>query len=205
MAWPTPKKGSVGLETIKKFHFFLEDLSGFNFVTAKFTSTSNRDWSWEMDPLWKFKTKNCPFILANHLHPRQEQVASNGKRCCAFNRILKVPCTTSCLNQLTRSIYTATIKKHRIEQDLAWRRPEYQQRDDKVILLYINVHSEMSKIVQNYLLTLNAEALPHLAKSLKQTPSDDQRFLSVGHALAEQHFVSYEHARKWLGDCFSSK
>ncbi|QQP55264.1 Transposase [Caligus rogercresseyi] len=36
-------------------------------------------------------------------------------------------------------------------------------------------------------------------------PSDYYLFASMGHALAEQRFTSYEYVRKWLDDWFASK
>ena len=37
------------------------------------------------------------------------------------------------------------------------------------------------------------------------TPSDYHLFSSMGHALAERHFDSYEDVRKWLDEWFASK
>ena len=58
-------------------------------------------------------------------------------------------------------------------------------------------------MVQNYLETLNWEVLPHPAYSSNLAPSDYH--LSMGHALAERHFDSYEDIRKWLDEWFASK
>ena len=59
-------------------------------------------------------------------------------------------------------------------------------------------------MVQNYLETLNWEVLLHPAYS-DLAPSDYHLFSSMGHALAEQHFDSYEDVRKWLNEWFASK
>ena len=59
-------------------------------------------------------------------------------------------------------------------------------------------------MVQNYLETLNWEVLPHPAYSPDLAPSDYHLF-SMGHALAERHFDSYEDVRKWLDEWFASK
>ncbi|QQP41422.1 Transposase [Caligus rogercresseyi] len=45
----------------------------------------------------------------------------------------------------------------------------------------------------------------HTAYSPDLAPSDYYLFASMGHALAEQHFTSYEDVRKWLDDWFASK
>ena len=58
-------------------------------------------------------------------------------------------------------------------------------------------------MVQNYLETLNWEVLP-IPYSPDLTPSDYHLFSSIGHALAERHFDSYEDVRKWF-DEFASK
>jgi len=51
-------------------------------------------------------------------------------------------------------------------------------------------------MVQNYLETLNWEVLPHPAYSPDLAPFDYHLFSSMGHALAERHFDSYEDIRK---------
>ena len=60
-------------------------------------------------------------------------------------------------------------------------------------------------MVQNYLETLNWEVLPHPAYSPDLASSDYHLFSSIGHALAERHFDSYEDVRKWLDEWFASK
>jgi len=45
----------------------------------------------------------------------------------------------------------------------------------------------------------HAAYLPDLA------PSDYHLFASMGHALAEQHFDSYEDVKKWLDEWFAAK
>jgi len=53
-------------------------------------------------------------------------------------------------------------------------------------------------MVQNYLETLNWEVLPYLAYLSDFAPSDYHLFSSMGHALVERHFDSYEDVRKCL-------
>ena len=60
-------------------------------------------------------------------------------------------------------------------------------------------------MVQNYLETLNWKILPHAAYSPDMAHSDYHLFSPMGHALAEQHFDSYEGVRKWLDESFASK
>jgi len=103
-----------------------------------------------------------------------------------------------------------TINAHRYHQQLIKlhcalreKRPHYWKRHDKQIFLH--APSYMSTMVQNYLETLNWEVLPHSAYSPDLAPSDYHLFSSMGHALAERHFDSYEDVRKWLDKWFASK
>jgi len=76
---------------------------------------------------------------------------------------------------------------------------------DKLIFLHDNAPSHTSTMVQNYLKIFNWEVLPHLAYSPDLAPSDYHLFSSMGHALTERHFDSYEDVRKWLDEWFASK
>ena len=65
--------------------------------------------------------------------------------------------------------------------------------------------SHVAKQMKTYLEMLKWEVLPHSLYSPDITPSDYQLFWSVAHGLAEQHFYSYENAKKmvWLMVCLS--
>ncbi|EGI57774.1 Mariner Mos1 transposase [Acromyrmex echinatior] len=65
-------------------------------------------------------------------------------------------------------------------------------RQHKVILLH-----DLAKFVKEMLEALHWEVLPHAAYSPDCAPSDYHLFRSMAHALAEEHFNSYEDVEKW--------
>jgi len=74
------------------------------------------------------------------------------------------------------------------------KRPEYQKRQHKVIFLHDNAPSHTAKPVLGHVGSW--EVLPHAAYSPDLAPSDYHLFASMGHALAEQRFGSYEDMKK---------
>lgn len=94
-----------------------------------------------------------------------------------------------------------------LNQALREKRPEYEKRQHKVILLHNNAPSHTAKPVKETIEASNWEweILSHAAYSPDLAPSDYYLFASLGHALAEQRFISYENVRKWLDDWFASK
>lgn len=93
----------------------------------------------------------------------------------------------------------------KINRALHDKRPNYQQSHERLIFLHDNAPAHKSTFVRNYLDALNWEVLPHPPYSPDLAPSDYHLFSSMSHALAEQHFNSYEDVRKWLDDWFASK
>ena len=87
---------------------------------------------------------------------------------------------------------------------LCMKKPVYRKRHDKLIFLHDNAPSHMSTMVQNYLETLHSTGKYPIPYSPDLASSDYHLFSSMVHALAEQHFDSYEDVRKWL-DEFVSK
>lgn len=82
---------------------------------------------------------------------------------------------------------------------------KWVKRQHKVILLHDNAPSHTAKQVTDTIEAFNWEILAHAAYSPDLAPSDYHLFASLGHALAEQHFDSYENVRKWLDNWFASK
>ena len=85
------------------------------------------------------------------------------------------------------------------------KRPEWARRHGKVILLHDNAPPHKAKPVQDTIKTLGWEQLPHPLYSPDLASSDYHLFSSMGHALAEQHFDSYEEVENWVSDWFALK
>ena len=83
-----------------------------------------------------------------------------------------------------------------LNRSLLEKRPEYQKRQHKVFFLHDNAPSHKAKPGRDTLQALSWEVLPHAAYSPDLAPSDYHLFTSMGHALAEQHFDSYEDLKK---------
>jgi len=79
--------------------------------------------------------------------------------------------------------------------------PLYEPRQND--LQYDNARSHISQPV--YLETLKWEVLSHPPYSPNIAPSDYYLFRSMAHDLAEQHFHSYEDAKKWVDSWVASK
>ena len=92
-----------------------------------------------------------------------------------------------------------------LNQALREKRPEYQKRQRKVILLHDNAPSHTAKPVKETIEAFSWEILSHAACSPDLAPSDYYLFASMGHALSDQYFTSYENVRKWLDVWFASK
>ena len=87
-----------------------------------------------------------------------------------------------------------------LNQALREKRPEYQKRQHKVILLHDNAPSHTAKPVEKTIEAFSWEILSHAAYSPDLAPSDYYLFASMGHALSDQRFTSYENVRKCLDD-----
>jgi [histone H3]-lysine36 N-dimethyltransferase SETMAR len=77
-----------------------------------------------------------------------------------------------------------------------------------VILLHDNaMHhpSHTAKRTKEKIETFSWEILLHAAYSPDLAPSDYHLFASMGHALAEKRFTSYENVQNWVEDWFASK
>ena len=92
-----------------------------------------------------------------------------------------------------------------LNQALREKRPEYQKRQHKVVLLHGNAPSHTAKPVKETIEAFGWETLSRAAYSPDLAPSDYYLFASMGHVLSDQHFTSYENVRKWLDNWFALK
>jgi len=93
----------------------------------------------------------------------------------------------------------------RLSRALRKRRPQYEQRHDKVILQHDNAGPYVAQTVKTYLETLRWEVLPHPTYSPDIALSDYQLFRSMTHILSEQKFSSYGDTKKWVDSWITSK
>ena len=88
------------------------------------------------------------------------------------------------------------LQLRRLSRALKEKRLLYEQRNDKVILQHDNAGPHVAKPVKTYLEILKWEVLPHPPYSPDIAPFNYHLFRSMTHGLAEQHFHSYEDAKK---------
>ena len=113
--------------------------------------------------IFRILNANLGLIPPNHEHLPQNQIASDGRRCCAFGGISRI------YYELLKP--GETVNAHRYHQQLIKlhralreKRLHYRKKHDKLIFLHDNALSHTSTMVQNYLETLNWE-VPHPAYS----------------------------------------
>lgn len=105
--------------------------------------------------------------------------------------------------RITGEVYRRQLM--RLSRALREKRPQYSDRHDKVILQHDNARPHVAQPVKTYLETLKWEVLPHPPYSPDIAPSDYHLFRSMTHGLADQHFHSYEEAKKWVDDWIEAK
>ena len=85
------------------------------------------------------------------------------------------------------------------------KRPQYEQRHDKVILQHDNARLHVGTPVKTYLKTLKWEVLPQPPYSPNVAPFDYYLFRSMAHGLADQQFHPYEDIEIWLDSWRASR
>ena len=112
--------------------------------------------------------------------------------------------------ELLKPNETITGERHRtplmrLSRALREKRPQYEQRHEKVILQHDNARPHVDKYVKTYLETLKWEVLHHPPYSPDIAPSDYYLFRSMKHGLVDQQFRSYEDIKKWFYSWIASK
>ena len=102
--------------------------------------------------------------------------------------------------ELSKTNETVTADRYRtqllrLSRALKEKRPQYQERHDKVILQLENVRPHVVKPVMTYLEMSKREILPHLPYSPGVASSTHHLFRSIAHGLACQHFRSYKEVK----------
>ena len=103
---------------------------------------------------------------------------------------------------ITGDLYRTQLM--RLSRALKDKRPQYNERHDKVILQHNNARPHVAKVIKTYLETLKWEVLPHPPYSWDVASSDYHLFRSMAHGLANQVFRSYEEV-KWIDSWIASK
>jgi len=83
----------------------------------------------------------------------------------------------------------------RLHQALKDKRPQYNEKHNKVILQQDNARS-YRKVGQNILGNVEMESPTPYSPDI--TPSDYHLFRSMAHGLANQHLRSYEEVKNWI-------
>lgn len=86
----------------------------------------------------------------------------------------------------------------RLSRALGEKRPQYEQRHEKVMLQHDNARLHISKPVKSYLKTLKWEVLPLLSYSPDIALSEYYLFRSMARGLSNQQFHSYDEISKCL-------
>lgn len=93
----------------------------------------------------------------------------------------------------------------RLSRALREKRPEYEQRHNKVILLHDNARPHVAQVVKTYLETLKWDVLPHPPYSPDIAPSDYHLFRSMQNHMPSTPFHSSEEVKNWVDSFLASK
>jgi histone-lysine N-methyltransferase SETMAR len=93
----------------------------------------------------------------------------------------------------------------RLKRAIQQKRPEWDNRHDKLILQHDNARPHVAQPVRTYLEGLDWEVLPHPPYSPDIAPSDYHLFRSMQSALTGTRFTSYDDIKNWLDEWIASK
>jgi len=110
----------------------------------------------------------------------------------------------SCLSEtITDNLYQKQLM--RLSRTLKDKRPQYNERHDKVILQHDNARFHVAKSVKTYLETLKWEILPNPPYSPDIVLSNYHLFRSMAYGLTNQHLCSCEEVKNWIDMWIASK
>ena len=112
--------------------------------------------------------------------------------------------------QLLEPSKTITGERYRLQlmclkRVLNEKRPEWENRHEKLILLHDNARPHVHSAVKNYIEGQNWEVLPHPPYSPDIAPSDYHLFRSMQAALSGEQFNSHEDIKIWVDNWIISK
>jgi len=166
----------------------------FHLRTADSKTTEKRffasDWRWEVDVLRQpQEEKNTTLSPVNRCHRSQHQHHGRTfmiRRWCSVSGGKRVLFTMSCWNWRFHYGDRYRLQLICLSRALRGKRPEYEQRHDKVILFHDNARPHVAKVVKKYLETLKWDVLPHPPYSPNIAPSDSG--CSEGCSKSPVHF-----------------
>lgn len=104
---------------------------------------------------------------------------------------------------VTGALYRTQLM--RLSRALKQKRPQYNERHDKVILQHDNAGPHVANVVKTYIETLKWEVLPHPPYSPDIAPSDYHLFRSMTHGLENVQLSDYDEAKNWIDQWIAEK
>ncbi|GFX32748.1 mariner Mos1 transposase [Trichonephila clavipes] len=148
-------------------------------------------------------------MLTPDCRPNRPQVGitSSARQCCVFSEISRDQSITHDLFKPGETVNTDRYKQQllNLNDAILEKTEQYKKRQHKVIFLDDNAPCHRAKPTKDIFKALSWEPLAHAAYSPDLAPSDYHLFASLGHALADQCFNSYENVKSWLDDWLASK
>jgi len=156
------------------------------------------------------RRKNTTLSPINRCHRPQHQHHGRTfmvrRSCSVSGGTKRILFTMSCWNLAIplRAIGSGYILIH-LSRALRKKRPEYEQRHDKVIFLHDNARPHVAKVVKKYLEMLKWNVLPHLPYFPDITLSDYWLFRRMQHDLTSHRFTSFTEIENWLQNWIAFK
>ncbi|GFX04717.1 mariner Mos1 transposase [Trichonephila clavipes] len=117
----------------------------------------------------------------------------------------KMACKHYSMKRMVKRTQEYLVEQLNVDQSTVSRRLKamgkiIKKRQNKVIFLDDNAPSHRVKPTKDIVKALGWEPLAHAVYSPDLAPSDYHLFSSLGHALADQRFTSYENVKSYLDD-----